>query len=94
MEDKKEKWYELEKQLEMKFEAAKKTLAIEFAKEHNTITIGDVIEDNVGKIKVEKITYQYTINGFPTCAYHGVELKKDGTPKKNSYRQVWQSNLR
>jgi hypothetical protein len=60
---------------------------------NNTHEVGTVVEDHIGKIRIEKISTT-TNYSKPTCVYYGIELKKDGTPtKKGTKRQVWQINL-
>lgn len=71
---------------------------MEYAFSNNPYKVDDIIEDHIGKIKVEKIKYtsgSNMFNSFPECVYYGTVLKKDGTPtKKQEIRQVWQSNLK
>lgn len=48
---------------------------------HNSIAIGDVIEDHIGRIEVEKIRVQMISSGnTPVCVYFGIEITKAGTP--------------
>jgi len=80
---------------ETKKEQAQKERMIRmaFAKSNNSINIGDIVEDHIGKLKVE--TIQYAIFLDPPCAvYFGKELLKSG---KEAVRQigrgVYQYNL-
>jgi hypothetical protein len=72
-----------------------KEVGRQYAFSNNPHSIGDVVTDHIGSIKVEEI--KWTIDHgtlLPTCVYYGVVLKKDGTPtKKGDRRPVWQSNL-
>ena len=64
-----------------------------YAFSNNPYKIDDVISDHIGSIKIEEISV-CIINGIPSCVYYGVELKKDGTPKKGQkYRTVYQVNI-
>ena len=73
-----------------------KKLKRECAFSNNPYSIGDIIEDHIGKIRIEKIRWVVTYNAnIPECVYTGIVLKKDGTPaKKEESRQIWQSNIR
>jgi len=74
----------------------KKSLGVEYAMSHNSIAIGDVIEDHIGRIKVEKISVQMISSGnAPICVYFGIEITKAGTPsQKGTKRWANQSNLK
>jgi vacuolar-type H+-ATPase subunit F/Vma7 len=82
---------------EIKNETTKKeqTLAIEYAKANNPYKVGDIVTDHIGSVIVEKMNYTITLNNIPCVVYVGSELSKDGTKKKkNSVRNVYQTNLR
>jgi len=55
-------------------------LAVEYCKAINPYKIGDVFQDHLGKIRIEKMI----ITGIdhPSLRYIGPELKNDGTDKK------------
>lgn len=74
----------------------KKSLDVAYAMFHNSITLGDVIEDHIGHIKVEKISVEIPLyQSVPACVYFGVEVTKAGVPyKKGTKRWVYQSNLK
>lgn len=77
------------------YEVDKKNLAIEFAMSNNPYKVGDVIEDHVGKLKIEKIKVNTIYYNLPSCSYYGVDLKKDGTPcKRQTGRCIHQSNVK
>jgi hypothetical protein len=87
-----------EKQIaEIEKEAAerKTALVILYASENNPYKIGDVVSDHSGSIIIEKITATvYWTTKFPCCSYWGLELKKDGTLRKDkSKRSVHQLNI-
>jgi hypothetical protein len=73
-----------------------KELTIKYVLANNPYKEGDIIKDHVGSIKIESIGfYGSTFIGTPSCAYTGIELKKDGTPKKaNVKRTIYQENVR
>jgi hypothetical protein len=78
-------------ELEKNHDKLKSKLMIEYCDANNPYKIGDKFTDHIGTILIERIQYSLSIN--PSCVYYGLELKKDGTPKKNgSKRQAWQSN--
>lgn len=81
------------KENEIKDEFANKVseLRRQYCNENNSYKVGDIFTDHIGSIVIESINYRLFEN--PCCIYYGVELKKDGTPRKDgSKRQAWQSN--
>ena len=79
------------KDLARSFEAGKRLLIRQYCDANNKYKIGDVFTDHIGAIAIEIIDYYYS--NPPCCAYFGLELKKDGTPKKNrEKRTAYQSN--
>lgn len=91
-----EDYKERKKILRKDFEEAERLLNREFAFSNSTVKIGDTVTDHVGSIIVESIgVYLGIQNQFPTCYYQGLELNKDGKPKKNlNKRMVYQTNLK
>lgn len=80
------------KQIDQKAILRKRHVAKEFALANNKISIGDIISDHIGKIKVIEINIHFS--NPPQCIYVGLELKKDGTvTKREKIRNVYQSNL-
>jgi len=81
------------KQIELKARQEQNELAKEYAFSNNTVQIGDIVQDHIGKCLVESISF--TLGwGVPTCVYIGPRLKASGKPFKNKeVRQVYQSNL-
>ena len=65
----------------------------EFALSNSAVKVGDIVEDHMGRLRVEKIGTSFT-REFPQCVYYGVELtKKNDVKKRQSGRAVYQSNL-
>jgi hypothetical protein len=71
-------------------------LMVEYAKQNNPYSIGDIFEDHIGKVKIERIKYtQTSFEAYPSCVYYGLELKKNGEPKKNGKkRNAYQINAK
>jgi hypothetical protein len=64
-----------------------------YAIDNNPYTVGSIFEDHIGKIKIEKIDTGWGHSKMPCCIYYGLELKKNGTPKKSgASREAWQCN--
>jgi hypothetical protein len=83
------------KEAEQKYELERIGLFKKFCEAKNPYKIGDVFTDHIGSIRIQK--FRYSISNYPvenSCMiYEGIELKKDGTPKKNNpIRRAWQSN--
>ncbi len=80
--------------LEKKYEAEKRAIQKEYAFSNNTLKVGDNVTDHNGTIKIEKIGLYLHYSSSPSCYYEGIELKKDGTPKKGEpKRNVFQVNM-
>ena len=74
-----------------------KALNKECASSNNPYKIGDVITDHYHTIRIERIglSSHKAHNDMPQCVYRGVELKKDGTPKKRQVDTVmFQCNVK
>lgn len=72
----------------------KRDLNIEYAMSNNPYKVGDVVEDHIGKLRIERTEVDSISWDLPSCIYYGVELKKDGTPcKRQTNRPVFQLNL-
>lgn len=69
--------------IEQEFKNKKEKLIREFCDANNPYRVGDKFTDHVGSIIIEKIRYSIDSTGMPSCVYSGVELKKDGSRKKN-----------
>jgi len=70
-------------------------LSKDYAASNNPYKAGDIVTDHIGPIKIESMGYAWdSLKGMPTCTYIGLELKKDGTPKKRGIiRKAYQINL-
>ncbi len=81
-----------QKALEREFQIKKSELSTAYALANNSYKIGDIFTDHIGSIRIEAI--RTTIHNYkPTCIYFGLELKKDGTPKKKGEkRDAYQIN--
>lgn len=71
--------------LENAFESGKKKLYYDFGMSKAKFKIGDLIRDERWAFVVDKITVNKTF-GLPEPVYHGFELKKDLTPRKDKNR--------
>ena len=77
------------------FELKKKNLSIVFCLSKAEYKKGDVIEDHIGKVLVEKVQLTHsTFGSIPEPLYYGLVLKKDGKPtKKEERRHVYVDNI-
>ena len=81
------------KESEDKHRAEIRALQMEFALKNAIHTKGDIVTDHIGSIKVDAISC--VAYGDPQAVYHGAELKKDLTPRKDgAKRWVYQSNIK
>jgi hypothetical protein len=75
----------------------KEKLIMEYAMCINTHAKGDKITDHMGTIIIEKIRVKGGSSGYeimPSCVYYGLELKKNGEPRKDkSRRDIYISNV-
>ena len=80
-----EEFTEKKTMLEREFLCKRKALAAEYALANNTVAIGDMVIDRIGRVKVDKIV----VDGIsdPCCVYYGVEYTKKGIPFKNGKRR-------
>ena len=90
--------YNLKKEnLEKIFQTDQQKLLITFAKENDTYKNGNVIEDHIGKIKIEdrKVYILSSFDKIPSCMmYYGDNLTKTGSiNKKEPKRWVYQINI-
>jgi hypothetical protein len=87
---------ELEQQLKalrVEHDAKREVVMRKFCDANNPYKIGDTFTDHIGGIVIEKIGYHYSNSDTPCCIYIGLELKKDGTPKKGGKtRNAYQLN--
>ena len=89
-----EEYKERINQLDLEYNKKKRELANEYAKFNCPHQVGDVVEDHIGKLKIERIRAVLPISDKLDYVYYGIELKKDGTPcKRQTGRGVYQSNV-
>jgi len=77
------------------FDTRVRSLEYDFAMANNPHSVGDIIKDHIGIIKIERITHGKVFSSDILCAiYYGSELRNDLQPKKNGAKRiVWQTNL-
>lgn len=71
--------------VEIKYRAKKRKLASDFALSSAKFKVGDVIKDSRWTFKIDTISVYLDFND-PQPIYHGYELKKDLTPRKDKNR--------
>ena len=73
-----------QEEIEQDYKNRKKLLDKEFAHSNNKIKIGDIIEINGIKIKVELMGMSNYYNAYPQLVYKGIRLTKSNNPFKNN----------
>ena len=73
------------KKIEADFDKAKKDLYIEYATSNATFEKGDIIRRHMQILLIDRISVHKSF-GLPMPIYHGLELKKDLTPRKDRSR--------
>ena len=67
----------------------------EYAFANSEVKIGDIVVDHQQRLIVDAIAVYVGLSQIPQCTYMGMELKKDGTPKRNGkISKMYQSNLK
>lgn len=61
------------KDMKRRYERRRSKLLFKFIKENNPYNVGDILEDNVGWIKVTKVSY-WRSETNPCCVYTGTDL--------------------
>jgi hypothetical protein len=91
----KEEHREIEKQIEVEANKKKRELNVRYAMELNTYSKGDKVTDHIGTVLIDEIRVSNgSLGGMPCCVYYGLELKKNGEPRKDkSRRGVYGSNV-
>lgn len=75
-------------------EVSKRDLIIKYCNENAKYNIGDIVTDRIGSVLVKKIKAYQGLSHYPDPVYDGIEVKKDGAPKKKlTERRVYQSNI-
>lgn len=87
--------YEYKKNLLLiRYEEDRSQLDKEYALFNNNVKLGDIIKDNGGIVRVEKIMIHTPTKGKPTCVYQGIRLTKKLLPFKNGERcNVFQNSV-
>ena len=83
-------------EIEQDYKTEFKDLARHYAESNSAVEIGDIIEDHVGRIKVEEI-YFYTpcTRRFPSCKYKGTCVTTKGKFYKSMEKRViYQPNIK
>lgn len=81
-------------ELEADFEKKKRALIAEYIKKKNPYKEGEIIEDHIGLVKIERLSYTL-IEGFPELVYIGKCLtKKKQLRKDGSSRRVYYPNIK
>lgn len=60
-------------------------LLAEYARAHNDVNVGDIIEDHLKRIRVDRITFSAVLypGALPCCEYHGPRFTTANKPFKN-----------
>ena len=82
--------------LELEFKSKIKELLTGYALSNNSYTIGDIIEDHIGKGKILEISVKQKFNSdYSECIYLCDNLTKNGSiSKREPKRWIYQSNLK
>ncbi len=66
-----------------------------FVLSNTTVKRGDIVQDHIGSIKVEKIKHGISMtSSYPQVVYFGESYTKAGKPfKSGEKRAVWERNL-
>lgn len=82
------------KELETKLKEDKISLALQFCRENKKFNKGDIIENSIGRIKIDKITADTSGNDIEVV-YSGVIINKDGTFSKKGVRHsIWENSIK
>lgn len=76
-----EEYAQRKAEIEIKYKKEMKELNKKYALSNSTYQIGDTITDGNHTLIINDIRADYR-RFFPSCRYYGVELRKDGKPKK------------
>ena len=92
----KEEYKEKKKELLKEYENNLINLDKLYVQEQLNVKIGDIVIDNTGKGRVEKISYYKGLSDYPQYVCHCVVLNKDNSEKKTgeTKRKIYQSNIK
>jgi hypothetical protein len=80
-------------QYEKELEIKKKNLIIKYCLENAKYKVGETIEDDMGKITIQKVRASYFYSE-PETVYDGIVLTKAGQQsKRGETRSIWQKNI-
>jgi hypothetical protein len=71
-------------ELSKEYERDKNILIRDYCFSNNPYKVGDKFTDHIGSIIIEEIKYSVI---SLCCIYFGIELKKDGTPRKDGSKR-------
>jgi len=86
-----EDYHKKMEEIKARFETEKRRLYAEYGLSQSKFKIGDIIKDSRWAFKIDKITVS-KIFDLPEPVYHGYELKKDLTPRKDLNRVTIHGN--
>lgn len=82
-------------ELSNKHQKEKTDLLANFARSNDIVKNGDLITDDTGTIKVHARKVVYGGIQYTTMMYHGIRVKKDGTPfKSGEYAWIYQPRIK
>ena len=92
----KEEYKEKKKELLKEYENNLIKLDRLYVQEQLNVKIGDIVTDNIGKGRVEKITCFKGLSDYPQYVCHCVVLNKDNSERKKgeTERKIFQSNIK
>ena len=82
--------------IEIEAKCKQDALDVQYVVDNCPYKYGDIVEDHIGRMKIEKRFVTPALNrSTPTCYFTGTELKKDNTPKKRQDldRRVYWENI-
>lgn len=78
--------------LKESYDQKRAELMINYARSNCSYSVGDILKDHMGIIRVENI--KYYLADPPQCVFYGTELTVKLVPnKKNERREMYQTNV-
>lgn len=88
----KEEYDQALKGLKESYDQKKTELMKDYARSNCPYSVGDILKDHIGIIRVERIGYYLTEP--PQCMFYGTELTVKLVPnKKHTRREMYQKNV-
>ena len=79
--------------IQREMDAKERAVLKEYALSNALYKVGDIIEDHIGRIKIEGISWSVRYTGNDSIAvYVGTQLKKDLTPFKSGEKRTIYQN--